>query len=531
MMALSSMAISPTPALSTILFTLALNNALPAATCESLTKLRLADTSIQVAQRVTAGPFTAPSGQVVGELAAFCRVSGIIAPTSDSAIHFEVWLPASGWNGKFLGVGNGGFAGSIDFRGLGTNLRHGFATAGTDTGHHGEAEDASWALGHPEKVVDFGYRAVHATAINAKLIIAAFYDRPPEKSYFDACSDGGREALMEAQRYPEDYDGILAGAPANNWTRMLASGLDVNKSVNRSEAGYIPPPKLPTITAAVLASCDAQDGLKDGLVSDPERCHFDPTVLLCKGADAQSCLTSPQVNSLKKLYAGGQDSSGKPIFPGFVPGGEASEWTSWVTGKRPGEGSGVSYVSNFFRYIVYEDPKWSLRSADVDHALQKADEKTSRTLDATDPDLSRFRSRGGKLIIYHGWTDSAISPQNTVNYFNNVVKAMGAETTKGFVRLYMIPGMGHCIGGPGPNFLGRLGTPTERGRGIFEALQSWVEKGTPPVSLVATKYRGDDSHKEVERTRPICQYPQVAKYLGSGDINNERSFSCVMPQP
>jgi Tannase and feruloyl esterase len=265
-------------------------NPVRAATCESLSGLRLENTAITTAESVSAGTFQPPYGEPREGLPAFCRVAGVIKPSSDSYIRFEVWLPASGWNGKFLGVGNGGFAGSIGYEAMAGNLKRGYATAATDTGHEGEAPDGSWAYKHPEKVLDFGYRALHETIKNAKQIVEAFYGHGPQRSYFDSCSNGGREALMEAQRFPEDFDGILAGAPANAWTRMLVSGIEVAKVFYGNPAGYIPSLKIPAIDAAVLAACDAQDGVKDGIVSDPEHCHFDPGVLLCNDVESRSCL-------------------------------------------------------------------------------------------------------------------------------------------------------------------------------------------------------------------------------------------------
>src|SRR5580700_813260 len=270
--------------LATLAFLAALTAASPgfAATCESLAATALPDTAISIAESVPAGAFTPPYGAPIDKLPAFCRVAGVIKPTADSYIRFEVWLPASNWNGKFLGVGNGGFAGAIGFGSMGANVKRGYATAGTDTGHEADGEDASWAYHHPEKVNDFGYRALHLTTVNAKTLIQAFYSQPLQHAYFDSCSDGGREALMEAQRFPADYDGILAGAPANFWTHMLATGVDISQTIYTDPAGYISSTKFPAISAAVLAACDEQDGVKDGIVNDPSRCHFDPSTLLCK---------------------------------------------------------------------------------------------------------------------------------------------------------------------------------------------------------------------------------------------------------
>jgi hypothetical protein len=496
-----------------------------AADCTAMSSLKLPDTTITSAVAMPAGAFVPPYGDPVGELPAFCRVTGILHPTSDSHILFEVWLPEKNWNRKFLGVGNGGFAGTIGYGSLAGNLRRGYATAGTDAGHQAEAEDASWAYRHPEKITDFGYRALHLTTDRAKTIARTYYGSSPSKSYFDSCSDGGREALMEAQRYPEDYDGILAGAPANNWTRMLASGIDVQHASLADPAAYISSMKLPAITAAALASCDAADGLKDGILNDPRQCHFDPAVLLCKAGDALNCLTAPQVAALRKIYSGGQDSHGNLIFPGLMPGDEAGTWKSWITGSAPG---GSNYIQNYFRYMVYDDPAWNGLTASVDQALTTADQRTAGQLNSTDPDLSRFHARGGKLILYHGWNDPAISPLNTIAYYESVQSKLGKEKARTFVSLYMVPGMGHCAGGPGPSAFGQLGIPSAKGEpfGIFTALERWVETGVQPGSIVATKYTAD---KKVEMTRPLCPYPQVATYNGTGDQADAASFSCRLP--
>jgi hypothetical protein len=434
-------------------------------------------------------------------------------------------MPEKGWNHRFLGTGNGGFAGLIDYNQLGDSLKRGFATAGTDTGHQAWAEDASWAYKHPEKITDFGYRALHLTTERAKTIINKFDGDPPTKSYFDSCSDGGREALMEAQRFPADYDGILAGAPANNWTKLMAATVDVTKVFIGNPAGYISSLKLATITAAILEQCDAQDGLKDGVLNDPRTCHFDPETLLCKKGDELTCLTAPQVDSLKKIYAGGTDNEGHLIFPGLMPGDEAHLWKSWLVGNGPN----VSlYTQNYFRYMVFDDPSWNALTANTDTALSAADAKTAQALNATDPDLSGFAARGGKLILYHGWYDPAISPLNTVHYYEQVQAKMGDAKTADFIRLYMVPGMGHCLGGPGATAFGQFGMTTAKGPeyGIFDALEKWEEQHTAPSSIIATKY---GSAGKVEMTRPLCSYPQVAKYNGDGDPNDSASFTCVVP--
>ena len=496
-----------------------------AADCPALARLSLPDTTIETATDVQAGSFTPPYDAMLTDLPAFCRVAGVLHPTPDSHIRFEVWLPAAEWNHKLLGTGNGGFAGSIYYKQMGGNLHRGYATLGTDTGHQADAQDASWAYRHPEKITDFGYRALHLTTVNAKAIIAAYYGAAASKSYFDSCSDGGREALMEAQRFPEDYDGILAGAPANYWSHLVASGLDVEKLMLLDPAGYISSMKLPAITAAVLAACDEKDGLKDGILNDPRECRFDPGTLLCKQGDALSCLTAPQVATLRKLYAGGFDSHGKLIFPGTMPGDEASAWPSWIIGEGPGASH---YLENYFRYMVYNDTTWNALTVNIDQAVKDSDRTMAPVLNSTDPDLSRFAARGGKLILYHGWNDPAISPLNTIAYYGQVQTTMGADKAADFLRLYMVPGMEHCIGGPGPSNFGQFGVPTAKGPtfGAFSALEAWVEHGTVPQEIIATKYSA--AHKP-EMTRPLCPYPQVAKYAGAGDVNDAGSFRCSAP--
>ncbi|MBV9761826.1 MAG: tannase/feruloyl esterase family alpha/beta hydrolase [Acidobacteriaceae bacterium] len=498
--------------------------------CERLSGLALANTTITVAEANPAGGFTPPEGDALDKLPAFCRVAGVMRPTSDSYIRFEVWMPAEGWNGKFLGVGNGGFAGAIDYRTLGGDLRRNYATAATDTGHQGEATDASWAYKHPEKVTDFGYRAVHETAEIAKKIIAEFYGRGAEHSYFDSCSDGGREALMEAQRFPEDYDGILAGAPAYAWTDLVSSGVEAAQRIYGNPASYISSFKVPAIGAAVLQACDAQDGVKDGIINDPMNCHFDPTEMLCKGAESRDCLTTAQAATLKVLYRGVEGGRGSGLFPGYMPGGETGPqgWSTWILGPGPGESYGVGYVENYFRYMVFEDPSWNVLTADVGAAKKAAERKTASQLDATNPDLHRFAARGGKLILYHGWNDPGIPPSFTIDYYKSVMSAMGQQQSQSFLRLYMVPGMQHCIGGPGATVFGQLGTTTAKGpsHGIYSALEEWVEKGTAPDEIIATKY----ADGKAVMTRPLCAYPEIARYKGTGDTSDSASFSCEAPK-
>jgi feruloyl esterase len=467
-------------------------------------------------------------------LPAFRRVIGVIKPTSDSDIKFEVWLPIEGWNGNFRGVGNGGFAGSISHVDMAIPLARGYAVASTDTGHTGTAEDATWAVGHPEKIIDFGYRAIHEMTVKAKAIIKAYYGRSPKFSYFISCSNGGRQALMEAQRYPEDYDGIIAGAPANDWTRLMTQGAFIGQSILSDPASYIPASKMKAIEAATLNSCDAADGLKDGLIDDPTRCRFDPSVLLCKGPETDACLTAPQVEALKKIYAGPRDAKGNQLAPSLLPGGETGlgGWGGWVFGPAPGKSGMNNIAGQFFKSMVFVDQNWDFKSLNAERDLKLAEQKLGSILNSTNPDLKAFKKRGGKLIIYHGWSEGAIPPEMAINYYKSVVGKMGQRETAAFLRLYMVPGMQHCFFGPGPNSFGQvLGCLTcDPKRDINITLERWVEQGVAPDAIIATKYKNDIARTDVARTRPVCPYPSVARYKGSGSIDDAANFSCVYPK-
>jgi len=503
-----------------------------AGTCEDLTRLSLPNTNI-TATPVPAGAFTPPGGRPIPNLPAFCRVTGTIHPAPDSNIHFEVWMPSSGWNGKFEGAGNGGFAGSISYGSMAAALSHGYATDSTDTGHQAGGTDAAWALGHPEKIADFAYRAIHETTGKAKAIIRAFYGDAPRRSYFSSCSNGGRQALMEAQRFPDDYDGIIAGAPANFWSHLLTQALWDVQATMQDPASYIPASKLPAIEAAALASCDTLDGVNDGIIGDPSQCHFDPSTLLCKGAESDSCLTAPQITALNKIYQGPRTSSGQQIMPGFPPGGETGGggWGLWVTGPAPGKSLQFAFGTNFFANMIYNDAKWDFHTFNVDAGLKAADDKMAPILNATDADLARFQKRGGKLILYHGWNDAAIPASNTIAYYQSVQAKMGSKTTAEFVRLYMVPGMQHCFGGPGPDAFGQLGiTAGDPQHDLNAALERWVEQGTAPDQIIATKYKaGADPASSVVRTRPLCPYPAVAHWKGTGSTDDAANFVCMNP--
>jgi len=390
--------------------------------------------------------------------------------------------------------------------------------AATDTGHVGGSTDSSWALGHPELVTDFGYRGLHLTTVNGKAITNAFYSRQPDRSYYVGCSKGGQQGLMEAQRFPEDYDGLIAGDPANNWTRFYAGGhLWYALATLKDPESYVPAAKVPLITNAVNAACDRLDGVADGVLEDPRACHFDPGTLTCKaGQDPATCFTPKQVQAVRDIWAGPKNTKGESIYPGLVPGGEAGAggWTSWMTGSAPMQGSHYAYADGFFKFVVFQNPNWDFRTFNYDTDVPVALQKVSAVLDATDPNLEPLRARGGKLIVYHGWSDPDISPLNSIAYYDQVVaRSGGLASAQNFFRLYMVPGMQHCTGGPGATSFDML-----------TALEQWVEHGSAPQRVVASHM----TNGAADRTHPLCPYPQQAVWNGTGNPNDAASYACAV---
>jgi feruloyl esterase len=483
-----------------------------AASCNDLAKVSLPNTSITSAQVVEAGGFKAPGnqnqkgkgGNPYANLPAFCRVAATLTPSSDSDIKIEVWLPAGNWNQKLQSVGNGGWAGVISYSALADAVREGYAAASTDTGHVGGS--GSFALGHQEKLIDFGWRSEHEMTVKAKAITQAFYGSAPRLTYWNGCSTGGRQGLKEAQMFPGDYDGIIAGAPANR----TAISLWIAFAVLKDQESYIPPAKYPVIHAAALAACDAKDGLKDGLIADPAKCNFDPKELLCKSGDGPSCLTAPQVEAAKKIYSPGKNSrTGQELFPSLVPGSELG-WGIQALGPDPSQN-----IYDQYRYVVYKDPNWDWRTFDFEKGIAKGEEPDNIVMNATDPNLKAFFAHDGKLLMYHGWSDPNVSPLNTIKYYKSVADTMGgASKVSNNIRLFMEPGMGHCGGGEGPNVFDKVA-----------ALERWVEQKKAPDSIVASH----STAGTVDRTRPLCAYPQVAKYKGSGSIDDAANFACALP--
>jgi len=501
------------------------------ADCEKLARLTLKDAKVTAASVVAAGAFTPPDGPPNGpykSLPEFCRVQGVATPSADSQIGFEVWLPVAGWNGKYFGIGNGGFAGSIQYGLMAAAMLNGFAASSTDTGHKAPATLADWALGHHEKIVDFAYRAIHETAEKSKAVIQGYYGKGAKHSYFSGCSNGGRQALVEAQRFPGDYDGIIAGAAANDWTHNFAGFVWDGQAL---EGAAIPPAKMPALEKAALTACDAKDGLEDGLIDDPTRCHFDPATMLCSGAENDSCLTAAQVGALKKIYDGPRNSKGKQIYPGYPPGGEAGPggWSRWITGP---DSQQSIFAKGFFANMVFHNAAWDFRSFNFDRDMNVTNDTAGRLFNAVEANLKPFKDRGGKLLMYHGWSDTAIPPTNAILYYESIVSKMGQKQANEFTQLYMVPGMQHCAGGPGPNVLGTYLTPaaTDAQHSLAMALDEWVDRGAVPKSVIATKYKtGANPESGVARTRPLCPYPQVARYSGSGSIDDAANFTCAAP--
>jgi feruloyl esterase len=504
-----------------------------ATACEDLANVKVAGATITAVKTMAVGdrqPIETFGIPPLPIAQAYCRVNATLAPTRASSIKVEVWLPVeAAWNGKFMATGNGGYGGSLGGPRLSMRpaLKAGYAVVGTDMGHteDGAGGEANWALNQPEKIVDWAHRANHETALFAKTMIAAHYGKGPRLSYFSGCSDGGREALMEAQRYPNDFDGIVAGAPANAWTRLMTSFAWSWKAVHETPESRIPDASLAFVQKAALAQCDKLDGVADGVVEDPRLCKFDPAVVQCKPGQTAECLTPAQTAGLRKLYEGPRDPrTGKSLFPGYPAGGEAipNAWPLWISGEKAQH---PSFARSFFANFVYSDPNWQLAklnfAANGDFKL--AHERLGALVASDNPDLSAFKARGGKLILFHGWSDAAITPYATIRYYDAVRKKMSVKNADSFSRLYMVPGLSHCIGGPGPNSFDMLAT-----------LDGWVDGGKAPDVVIASKTNNDyaallDMPAKTLRTRPLCAYPKVARWDGKGSTDEAASFSCVKP--
>ena len=467
-----------------------------AQSCEKLSAHSSSKVSIDAAKYVAAGDFVPrSSGKAISHLPAFCRVAVTLKPTSDSDIHAEIWLPSVGWNGKFMAVGSGGWGGSIAYEAMAEALQRNYATSATDDGHTGSS--ASFIAGHPEKFIDFAYRAEHEMTVEAKVLIKAFYGSSPRYSYWNGCSGGGREGLLQAYRYPDAFDGIIAGDPAdmrrNAWALWLA-----NKTF-KDPQDYIPSTKYAMIHRFVLDACDANDGVKDGLIEAPASCKVDFTRLACKSGDGVDCLTPSQIKTAQTILSPEVDSHGTKLFPRLEPGTEL-RWSRVAGGPEPAD-----LFWDQFRYVIYQNPQWDWRNFDADRDPVKAN-AVNKDVDALDPHLDAFAKHGGKLLLYHGWADQQVAPGSTVEFFGSLHDASGE-----WARLFMVPGMAHCSGGEGPDTFDKIG-----------AMEDWVERGKAPSQMIASHHAAG----KVDRTRPLCPYPQVAKYKGSGSVDDAANFVC-----
>jgi len=459
---------------------------------------------IEQRQAVPAGDFQPEGAALLPGLPAFCRVTAVLKPVPGSEIRIEVWMPREGWNGKLMGVGNGGFSGSISYAALADALKRGYATASTNTGHDGAS--GSFALGQPQKLIDFGYRAVHEMTLAARQLARDFYARPAAHAYWNGCSAGGRQGLQSAQRYPEDYDGIIAGAPALDWTGRASSALRVAQAVRATPESSLDATAMSLLHRAALAACDASDGLGDGVIESPQRCRFDPQVLQCQG-DARACLSAAQVQAARAIYASPVNpATGRPIT-GLYPGSELA-WNTWA-GNAP-FGTAVDH----FRYVVTGDANWAAEQFNFERDAARAETQDGNIINALNPDLSRYFRRGGRLLQYHGWSDPQISPGVSPQYYESVAqRAGGAQHISNAYRLFMVPGMAHCTGGDGASSFD-----------MVAVLERWVEQGAAPEEVMAQRLRNG----VIDRTRKLCAWPQAARY-GRGDPDSAASFTCAAP--
>lgn len=523
--------------------------------CAALASLSLPHARITLAREVVGGTFVEDNavgraGRTYTGLPDFCRVRGVSSPVPGSEIEFEVWLPARDrWTRRLHMVGNGAYVSNLPYPAVIARLKRGDVAVATNTGHIGS--ELTFVIGKPESIVDFSHRAVHESVTAAKAVTAAFYGAPAAHSYFSGCSTGGYQGLSEAQRYPDDFDGIIAGAPGNNRSNLNLAFLwnfKVNHRPGDDATPILPQSKLPMITAAAVKACDRLDGVVDGVINEPRACAFDPASIQCKADDQADCLTAEQVDVVRKFYKGPTDArTGKPIYPGYLPGtegvvgGEDSSnpgWSGyWGNAKKP-----EPLRLDFFRYWVFGDPDWNWKAFNWGSDIDAIDARIGKTFNAVNPDLGRFKARGGKMIMFMGWQDPVGAAEEAINYYGDVEKTSKAATaaarraqTQDFLRLFMVPGMAHCAGGPGAvNFstATRDSVPpvSDARHDMAVALEEWVEKGRAPDTLIATKFdrpKADD--RRIVFQRPLCVYPKVARYEG-GPTDQAASFACVAPK-
>ena len=502
-----------------------------AADCESLASLKLPDGKITSADVVAAGAFTPPgaggmlSGGPGGNAAfkatpAFCRVTATLTPSADSDIKIEVWMPVEKWNGKLAGIGNGVWAGNISYSALAEPLADGYATVATDTGHVGDGMSGAFAAGHPEKLIDFGYRAVHEMTVKAKILIEAYYGKKEQRSLWVSCSTGGRQGLMASYRYPNDFDGISSMAPANPMVGLMISTMWANYASSKEPERKLAMPQLMAANRAYIAQCDEKDGVKDGIVSDPESCNFDPRSIVCKDGATNDCLTAGQAEALRDIYGSVKNArTGEKVYAGFEPGSE-TQFMMLVTGNEP-----FPVSTSYFRDLVFADPKWDFKTYDYDKDIEASRKYGSAVLDVPPDGPVKFLEGGGKLLLSHGWGDGLIPARSTIDFYQSLTSNLKDEKLKDSVQLFMMPGVGHCGGGDGPGVVNML-----------SEIDRWVETGKKPERIIATRPAapakpagkpGQQPQPQTQpMTRPLCPWPQVAAYKGSGSTDDAANFEC-----
>jgi feruloyl esterase len=521
----------------------------PPVACERLASLSLPNTTITLAQVVSAGGFAVPvnapregggssalagtigpvpavPGRVTANTAglglgynggrgippfsglpAFCRVTATLKPSPASDIRMELWMPIAGWNGNFRGTSPNGLGGVINYNAMGVGLTDGFAVASTDTGHQGG--DTAW-MRDPEKLTDFAGRAMHETTVVGKALATAYYGTAPRYSYMIECGGGSAAALHEVQQYPADYDGIVVGGHAAHLTRQIFGQLWLWLAAHPNGVGILPATTLQVIHDAVLNKCDLLDGVKDGLLEDPTRCTFDPKEIECQpgtesNGDQASCLTTAQLDAVRKIYEGPTNPrTNERIWSPLYRGSEL-DWSFFTESQNP-----IGIATSALRMIL-SDPAWDYRSIDFDRHVALADRSAIARVNASNPDISAYVKRGGKLILSGGWNNALVPAGAVLDYYRNVEKTIGIEDTRQGVRLYMVPGMIECNGGPGTDTFD-----------LLTVMRRWVERGEAPNEVIASRVE----HGKVVRTRPLCPYPQVATYRGSGSTDEAKNFVC-----